>query len=117
MLKATPKGFKTGVERAIASVGIADTLMEAEKISEQGCKAFTGLIFHRSDIANPKAIQKKIAMMGKSLRAQQAKHPFLSFGRGKCFVGTNVISSWYNHIGFLAYRHHDCVFKRGIFEC
>lgn len=53
--------------RAIAFVGIADTLIEAEEIAEKACISVTGPIFHRRDIGTQELIQKRIDMM-KQLR-------------------------------------------------
>lgn len=49
--------------RAIAFVGIADTLQAAEKIAEAACLAVKGPVFHREDIGTKALIEKRIAMM------------------------------------------------------
>lgn len=51
--------------RTIAFVGIADTLNDAEKISENAIKSAEGPIFHRSDIGTDELIQKRINHMKK----------------------------------------------------
>lgn len=58
------------LSRAVAFVGIADTLPEAEKIVETACGSIKGLVFHREDIGTPALIAKRIFMM-KELRKQQ----------------------------------------------
>jgi len=55
--------------RTIAFVGIADTLSDAEKISENAVKSAEGPIFHRGDIGTDELIQKRINHM-KRLRVQ-----------------------------------------------
>lgn len=49
--------------RAVAMVGIADDLKEAEKLAEKGVRAVTGPVFHRKDIGTPALIDKKVEMM------------------------------------------------------
>lgn len=49
--------------RAIAFLGIADTIEEAEKIAEAGVKNVKGKIFHREDIGTNELIQKRIDHM------------------------------------------------------
>jgi fusion protein PurCD len=53
--------------RAIAVVGIGDTLEEAEKVAEKAACAITGPVFHRRDIGTAALIQKRVDMM-RSLR-------------------------------------------------
>ena len=53
--------------RTIAVLGIADTIMAAEKIAEKDVSAITGPLFHRTDIGTDEVIQKRIDHM-KSLR-------------------------------------------------
>jgi phosphoribosylamine--glycine ligase len=43
-------GLYTSSSRAIAFVGIADTLEQAEKIAESACSGVKGPVFHRKDI-------------------------------------------------------------------
>ncbi len=74
-----------GSERAIASVGVADTLIEAERISEQGCQAYSGSIYHRSDIASPIVIKAKITMMNK-LRHESWNDDIISTPKSRLFV-------------------------------
>lgn len=54
--------------RAIAFVGIADTLNDAEQIAEAACASVTGPVFHRRDIGTAELINKRIQMM-RELRA------------------------------------------------
>ena len=49
--------------RAIGVVGIADSLLEAEKIAEKGATAIGGAVAHRSDIGTEALIEKKIRHM------------------------------------------------------
>jgi phosphoribosylamine---glycine ligase len=49
--------------RAIAFVGIADTLPEAEAITERACDAVQGKVFHRKDIGTAALVQKRIDHM------------------------------------------------------
>jgi len=51
--------------RAIGIVGVADTLEEAQKISEDAVSAVIGDVFHRTDIGTAKLIQKRIDHMEK----------------------------------------------------
>ena len=49
--------------RAIASVGIAPSLAEAEKIAEEGVCAIKGAVFHRRDIGTQALISRRIEHM------------------------------------------------------
>jgi len=49
--------------RAIAFVGIADTIEEAESIAQKGVEAVSGPVFFREDIGTAELIQKRIDMM------------------------------------------------------
>ena len=60
-------GLFLGGSRAIAMVGIADSLEEAEKLAECGASSVKGPVFYRKDIGTASVIQQKIAMM-KELR-------------------------------------------------
>lgn len=55
--------------RTIAVVGIADTVVEAEKIVQEEIERIEGPLFHRKDIGTSKLIQKRIDHM-KGLRGQ-----------------------------------------------
>ena len=46
--------------RAIAFVGIADNIEEAEKIAEQAVSSVKGKVFHRKDIGTKVLIDKRI---------------------------------------------------------
>jgi phosphoribosylamine--glycine ligase len=54
--------------RAVAFVGIADNIEEAEKLAQQGVESVEGPIFYRKDIGTQELIQKRIEMMS-NLRA------------------------------------------------
>lgn len=49
--------------RAIAMVGIAEDLKEAEKLAEAGVRSVKGPVFHRKDIGTPLLISKRVEMM------------------------------------------------------
>lgn len=53
--------------RAIAFVGIADTIEAAEQIAQKGVASVKGLVFFREDIGTQELIQKRVEMM-KELR-------------------------------------------------
>jgi phosphoribosylamine--glycine ligase len=54
--------FMTG-SRAMACVGIGDTLTEAEQIAERAANSIQGPVFHRKDIGTEALIQKRIDHM------------------------------------------------------
>jgi len=54
--------------RAIAFVGIADTIKEAGQLAEKACESVEGPVFHRKDIGTPVLVQKRIDHM-KKIRA------------------------------------------------
>lgn len=54
--------------RALAFVGIADNIEEAESLAQQGVESVEGPIFYRKDIGTQELIQKKVEMM-KNLRS------------------------------------------------
>ncbi len=54
--------------RAIAFVGIGDTLEEAERLAESAASAVQGPVFYRKDIGTHALIQKRVDMM-KEIRA------------------------------------------------
>ena len=58
--------YMTG-SRAVAVVGVADTIEEAEKIAEEATKYIKGEVYHRSDIGKKELIKKRIEKM-KELR-------------------------------------------------
>ncbi len=53
--------------RAVAFVGIADTIEEAEALAQQGVESVEGSIFYRKDIGTQELIQRRVKMM-KELR-------------------------------------------------
>jgi len=53
--------------RAIALVGIADSIEEAEKLAESAVSAISGPVFHRKDIGTAELIDERVKMM-KELR-------------------------------------------------
>ncbi|MCK5471670.1 phosphoribosylamine--glycine ligase [Candidatus Gracilibacteria bacterium] len=57
----------TGTSRALAFVGIADSLEAAERIAEAGIQKAEGKLFHRRDIGTPMLIEKRMRHMN-SLR-------------------------------------------------
>lgn len=60
------KIYTTG-SRAFGILGIADTLEDAEKTAEEGCKNATGPMWYRKDIGTKELIEKRIKHM-KELR-------------------------------------------------
>ena len=63
-----PFRLKMGTSRAIACVGIADSLEEAEKISEEAIMKINGPVFHRRDIGTKELVQKRVAHVNELLR-------------------------------------------------
>lgn len=57
----------TSSSRAIAVLGKAPSIAEAEKIAEQACASISGPVFHRRDIATAPLLEKKISRV-KALR-------------------------------------------------
>ncbi len=57
----------TSTSRAIAVLGIADTLDEAEKIAEKGTTFIHGALFHRTDIGTQEVLERRINNMDKIL--------------------------------------------------
>lgn len=55
--------------RAIAFVGIADTIAEAQYLVEEAMKAVSGPVFHREDIGTAKLLAERVEMMD-TLRKQ-----------------------------------------------
>lgn len=54
--------YETG-SRAIAVLGVANTIAEAEKIAEAEIKKIKGPLFHREDIGTEELIEKRVVMM------------------------------------------------------
>ncbi len=63
----TDAGLLLSSSRAVAFVGIADSISEAEKIAESACSSVQGPVFHREDIGTSALIAQRISMM-ESLR-------------------------------------------------
>jgi len=59
----------TSTSRAIAILGIADTLDEAEKIAENATKFIHGALFHRTDIGTQEVLNNRINHMKLILKA------------------------------------------------
>jgi len=64
-------GLYTTSSRAIACLGIADDLEEAEKIAEQAANSVKGNLFHREDIGTRKLVEKRIRHMKEILGQQK----------------------------------------------
>lgn len=58
-------GLYLSGSRAVAFVGVADSLAEAEKLAEKAVSAVKGPVFHRKDIGTEEVIATKVAMMEK----------------------------------------------------
>ncbi len=56
-------GIYMSTSRAIALVGVADTIEEAEKIAQEGVEAISGKVFFRKDIGTKELIDLRIKMM------------------------------------------------------
>jgi phosphoribosylamine--glycine ligase len=61
----TPEGLLLGSSRALAFVGIADNLEEAEKVAQSACDSIKGPVFYRKDIGTKTLIEKRVEMMKK----------------------------------------------------
>jgi len=61
----------TTSSRAVACVGIADTLEQAERIAEKAVGSIKGPVFHRKDIGTYELIQKRISHRKKLRREEQ----------------------------------------------
>lgn len=59
----TPEGLMLSSSRAVAFVGIADSIMEAEQMAESACGSVKGPVFHRKDIGTAELVATRIAMM------------------------------------------------------
>jgi phosphoribosylamine--glycine ligase len=59
----SPKELILTGSRAVAFVGIADTLFEAEAIAESAAAAVRGPVYHRKDIGTSALVDKRIAHM------------------------------------------------------
>ncbi len=61
----------TTTSRSLGIVGIANTISDAESISEEGLRFVSGNVFMRHDIGKPENIQKKIERM-KTIRGSRS---------------------------------------------
>jgi len=61
----TPEGLMLSSSRAVAFVGIADTLAEAEKAAQGACGAVSGPVFYRKDVGTAELIGRRVEMMKK----------------------------------------------------
>jgi phosphoribosylamine---glycine ligase len=61
--------------RAVAYVGVADTLAEAEQIAEKAAASVSGLVVHRHDIGTAALIQKRMDHM-RSLKSENRPKAF-----------------------------------------
>ncbi len=59
----TAEGLILSSSRAVAFVGIADSIVEAEQLAEKACGSIHGPVFHRKDIGTAGLIAKRVAMM------------------------------------------------------
>ncbi len=55
--------------RAVAFLGIAENIEDAERIAEKAVSSVKGQVFHRRDIGTKKLIEKRVRHM-KSLHTQ-----------------------------------------------
>ncbi len=58
-----PDGIYTTKSRAVAFVGIAESIGAAEKIAEDAASKVKGAVYHRKDIGTEKLIQKRVEHM------------------------------------------------------
>jgi phosphoribosylamine--glycine ligase len=56
-------GIYTSSSRAVAVVGIGDTISNAEEIAEKSCKYIQGNLYHRRDIGTSDLIEKRVKHM------------------------------------------------------
>jgi len=59
----TDEGLKMSGSRAIAFVGIGDSIFDAEEIAEKACLHVKGKVFHRKDIGTKELVSKKVKFM------------------------------------------------------
>ena len=62
-IDARPEGLCETGSRAIAVIGVADTIARAEAIAETEINHIKGPLFHREDIGTTELIEKRIEMM------------------------------------------------------
>jgi phosphoribosylamine---glycine ligase len=61
-------GIYTTGSRAVALVGIADTIEEAEKTAEDAASRVEGAVYHRRDIGTQELVQKRISHIKEVMR-------------------------------------------------
>ena len=59
------EGIYTTKSRAVAFVGVADTIQKAEAIAEEAASKVQGAVFHRKDIGTWQLVQKRVEHMKK----------------------------------------------------
>ncbi len=69
----TDEGLILSSSRAVAFVGIADSIVEAEQLAESTCGSVKGPVFHRKDIGTAELIAKRVAMMHELRRLRPLK--------------------------------------------
>ncbi len=73
-----PDGIYTTKSRSVAFVGIADTILAAEKIAEEAAAMVKGGVFHRKDIGTWQLVQKRVehvSMLGGKAKLQPLYTP------------------------------------------
>lgn len=75
--KEDGKLYLTG-SRAIACVGIGDSLKEAEKIAEDAANKIEGRVFHRKDIGTSGLVQKRINHVRKIMEEKSSRPSYKS---------------------------------------
>jgi phosphoribosylamine--glycine ligase len=60
-------GIHTSSSRAVAIVGIGDTISNAEEIAEKSCKHIQGNLYHRKDIGTSDLIEKRVKHMDETI--------------------------------------------------
>jgi phosphoribosylamine---glycine ligase len=76
-VNSAPDGLYLTGSRAVALVGIGDTLKEAERIAEKAASALEGPVRHRKDIGSADLIQSRILHM-QAVRKHRSSAPSAS---------------------------------------
>jgi phosphoribosylamine-glycine ligase len=71
-VEETERGIVLTGSRAVAAVGVAGTLAEAEKIAESGAQSIRGPVRHRRDIGTADLIEKRILHMAQLRRSRNS---------------------------------------------